>query len=240
MQKLQTALLFAGILACTSLQAQWKKITGNGNQVTRDRSLSGFSEVSVAGVMQVIISEAATISVQVQADENLQEYILTEVKGNKLTIKHPNNVSINSKGVKVMIKMPKLDAAGVSGSGSITGQGTMPASGNFTASISGSGNINLKTSAKAVGAHISGSGDIALGGTTSELEVSISGSGSFKGFDLKATDVEVKISGSGSVETTASSKLDAKVSGSGDVFYKGNPSLSLKTSGSGKIKKSDG
>jgi len=239
MRKIHVSLLMAGLVACTALQAQWKKVTGNGNMVTQERSLASFSEVSVAGGMQVTITQAGSTSVKVQADDNLQEYIITEIKGNKLIIKYPNNVSINSKGVKILVGMPQLDGASISGSGNIVSSSELPSSGSFTASIAGSGNIDVKTKATKVRASISGSGDIQLGGKTSELEVAISGSGSFKGYGLKAEDVQVKISGSGNVETTAAAKLDAVISGSGDIYYKGNPGLSLKSAGSGKIKKAD-
>lgn len=239
MRKIHATLLMASLLVCTALQAQWKKVTGNGNVVTQERNLVSFSEVSVAGGMQVTISQAGNTSVKVQADDNLQEYIITEVKGNKLIVKYQNNVSINSKGVKVLVSMPSLNAASISGSGNIVSTEEMRSSGDFKASIAGSGSINVKTKASKVHANISGSGDIQLGGKTSELEVAISGSGSFKGYELKAEDAQVKISGSGNVETTASNKLDAVISGSGDIFYKGNPGLSLKSAGSGKIKKAD-
>jgi hypothetical protein len=239
MQKLHATFLMATLLACTALQAQWKKVTGNGNTTTQVRSLPAFTEVSVGGGMQVTIVQAANIEVKVQADENLQEYIITEVKGNKLVVRHPNNVSVNSKGVQVFISMPKLDEASISGSGNIAGATPIPSSGVFNVSISGSGNIDVKTTATEVVARISGSGSIQIGGKTSELEVAISGSGSFKGYALQAEAAEIKISGSGNVETSASTKLEASISGSGDVFYKGNPGVSLKAAGSGKIKKAD-
>jgi hypothetical protein len=239
MQKMHATLLMAGLMACTALQAQWKKITGNGNTITQERSLSAFSEISVAGGMQVTITQAGNTSVKVQADDNLMEYIITEIKGNKLVVKYPNNVSINSKGVKILVSIPKLDGASISGSGNIICASEMPSSGSFNASISGSGNIDVKTTASKVSASISGSGNIQLGGKTKELEVAISGSGSFKGYELKTEDAQVKISGSGNVETTATAKLDAVISGSGDIYYKGNPGLSLKSAGSGKIKKTD-
>lgn len=239
MKKTQALLLIAGLMALNSIQAQWKKVTGNGNMVTQERSLSSFSEVSVAGGMQVTITQAGNTSVKVQADDNLMEYIITEIKGNKLVVKYQNNVSINGKGVKILVTMPILNGASISGSGNVLCASEMPASGSFYASISGSGNIDAKTTASKVDASISGSGNILLGGKTKELEVSISGSGSFKGYELKTEEAQVKISGSGNVETTATTKLDAVISGSGDIFYKGNPGLSLKSAGSGKIKKVD-
>ncbi len=227
------------IFASASVFAQWKHVDGSGNVVTQTRSVDAFDEIGVAGGMSVSITPSSTISVKVETDDNLQEYILTEVSGGKLNLKYKNNVSISGKGVKVYITMPKLNAASISGSGNIVSQQVIPADGNFDAAISGSGNIKIQTSATNVKGRISGSGSIEMGGKTNGLDVVISGSGSFKGYQLAAKDASVKISGSGDVETTVNGKLDAVISGSGSVFYKGIADISMKSSGSGKIKKTD-
>ena len=188
--------------------------------------------------MQVIVSPAASASVEVKADDNLQEYVITEVSGNRLNIKYRNNVSIRGGKVTVLVGMPRLNGVSISGSGTVVGNESIPA-GELKASISGSGSIKLKTAAQKVDARISGSGNIELAGATSGLDVVISGSGSFRGYGLQAKDASVNISGSGNVETFVNGPLDAKISGSGSVYYKGNADISLKTSGSGKLKRAD-
>lgn len=240
MKKLHLLLLAVVTLSASVALAQWKRINGNGNVVTQTRETIDFSEIIVSGSMQVEVTAANSTGVQVQAEDNLQEYIITEVKGNRLQVKFKNNVSINNhKPVKVLVKMPKLNAASIAGSGSIESTNQLQSGGNFAATISGSGNVDVKTTATKVAATISGSGNIVLGGKTEELRVVISGSGSFSGYQLNAEDASIQIAGSGDVQTFASNKLDAAISGSGSVYYKGNASISVKTSGSGKVRKAD-
>jgi len=237
MKKLLLALV--ALVGIASVSVAQDHVTGNGKMVTQKRSVSSFDAVNVSGGMQVLVKQAATISVQVEADENLQEYIETEVSGNKLTIRYRNKVSIHGGKVKVYITVPTLNGASISGSGSMSSESEIPSSGEFKAAISGSGNIRMQTGARNVEARISGSGNIELGGNANDVDVVISGSGSFKGYNLKSKDVSVTISGSGNVETNVDGPLDAKISGSGSVYYKGNAAISLKSSGSGKVKRAE-
>ncbi|WP_416437836.1 head GIN domain-containing protein [Phnomibacter sp. MR] len=240
MKKMHLLLLTVLTLSTGVALAQWKRISGNGNVVTQTRETGEFSEIVVSGSMQVEVAAAPGIGVQVQAEDNLQEYIITEVKGNRLQVKFKSNVSVNShKAIKVLVRMPKLNAASIAGSGSIRSSNQLNSNGNFAATISGSGSVDVQTSASKVAATIAGSGNIALAGKTDDLHVVISGSGSFKGYQLSANEASVQISGSGDVQAYASNKLDAAISGSGSVYYKGNASISVKTSGSGKVRKAD-
>ena len=87
MKKLVLILSIA--LLSTSVNAQWwgsKKVSGNGNTVTDTRNVSDYDEVGVAGSFDVILVAGAEGKITVEAEENLQEYIITEVKGDKLKI----------------------------------------------------------------------------------------------------------------------------------------------------------
>lgn len=240
MKNLHLLLLTVVILSTGVALAQWKRVSGNGNVVTQTRETGEFNEIVVSGSMQVEVVAAPAIGVQVQAEDNLQEYIVTEVKGNRLQVKFKSNVSINShKPIQVIVSMPNLNAASIAGSGSIRSSNQLNSNGQFLASISGSGSIDVQTTAHKVTATIAGSGNIVMAGKTDDLKVEISGSGSFKGYQLNAHEASVSISGSGDVQAYASNKLDAAISGSGSVYYKGNASISVNTSGSGKVRKAD-
>ena len=63
----------------------WNRgISGNGNVVEEDRSVSGFTGVHVSSGIDVYLSEGNDFEVIVEADENLMEVILTEKQGNIL------------------------------------------------------------------------------------------------------------------------------------------------------------
>lgn len=239
MKKLSALLLAAFTLVGLQGIAQWKKVKGNGKQINNERSVGSFHTIAVSGSMEVLVSKGATGKLRVQADENLQEYIITEVKDGVLSIHTKDKVSISTNDMKVYVPANMLDGVKIAGSGSVTSNEAIASSGKFAASIAGSGNIRFQTSARDLKASIAGSGNMDIGGTTNKLDVSISGSGSFKGYNLKTQEADIAISGSGDVETTVNGMIDARISGSGDVYYKGQAQVSFKSAGSGRIRKVD-
>ena len=234
---LALALLLAGTAA-----AQWgRRIKGNGKMTTEERSTGDYDGVAVAGFFDVDLVAGNEGNVTVEAEENLLEYIVTEVKNGTLHIKVEKGVNIRpsnwSHGVRVTVPVEEVEEVSLSGSGDIVGKTTLRAS-NFSTSMAGSGDITLDVEASNMDVSMSGSGDINLSGRANQLSVQISGSGDVKAYDLEADMVEASISGSADIRVTANESLIARVSGSGDIHYRGNPAkIVSKASGSGDITK---
>ena len=78
-------LLIIGILLITAcslstIQDSRDVITGSGNVITESRDVSGFDGVSHTGIGRVIITQSDTESLTIEADDNLMEYITSEVQ----------------------------------------------------------------------------------------------------------------------------------------------------------------
>ena len=228
-------------ISCT---AQWgKKVKGNGNMTTIERSVGDYDAVELSGWFDVNLVAGNEGELTLKGEENLLEYIKTEVKDGKLTIKVKKGINLKpsswKKGMGIYVTLPveDINAVTLSGSGDIVGKTTLKAN-NFKTSISGSGDITLDVDANEVKATMSGSGDINLSGKTGDLEVRVSGSGDIKAYDLEADYVSAEVSGSADVKVTVNQTLKARVSGSGDISYRGNPKkIDSKTSGSGDVSK---
>ena len=140
-------------------------------------------------------------------------------------------------GIRITVPIESLDKVSLSGSGDIVSRTTIK-SNNFSARISGSGEVSLTVEAQRVDASLSGSGDITLAGRARDFVVSVSGSGEIQAYGFDADFVNATVSGSADIKVTANESLEARVSGSGDIYYRGNPSkINTKTSGSGAISK---
>lgn len=236
------AVLGIAVLMCTSCIGQWgKKIKGNGNITSIERNTSDYDAVSVSGWFDVELVNGAEGKISLKGEENLLEYIVTEVKDNKLIIKVKKGVNLKpsswNDGITITVPIESINAVSLSGSGDIIGK-TMIKTTDFNTSMSGSGDITLDINSNTISASMSGSGDINLNGTTNNFNATISGSGDIKAFDLEAMNVDANISGSADIKVTVKQKLKARVSGSGDITYKGNPiKVDTKVSGSGDITK---
>lgn len=222
--------------------AQWgRKVKGNGNVVTLERTTGDYEGISLSGWFDVELVAGNEGEISLKGEENLLEHIITDVKGDKLIIKVEKGMNLRpsswKNGILITVPIESITSVTLSGSGDIVGK-TRIETGQFHTTMSGSGDITLDIEANAIHASMSGSGDMLLRGHTTDFEATISGSGDIKAFDLEADNVNATVSGSADIRVTAHKSIKARVSGSGDIHYKGNPEkIDTKTSGSGDITK---
>jgi hypothetical protein len=95
----------------------------------------------------------------------------------------------------------------------------------------------MDVDAPEINAETNGSGDIDLKGSAKSWTGEIHGSGNIRAMDLESDDATIKIYGSGNADVFANSRLDVHVAGSGDVNYKGNAQISSSIAGSGRVRK---
>ncbi|WP_268223016.1 head GIN domain-containing protein [Sinomicrobium oceani] len=232
--------LCIGLLFASTIHAQWfgnKKVTGNGHVVKTDRKTGDYDHIGVAGMYDVVLVSGTEGNITIEAEENLMEYIETEVKGNTLNIKTTRGINLRPrKKIRITVPFRDISAVSLAGSGSITGQDLIKAN-DFKTSLAGSGDIDLAVEAGKVESNIAGSGDIRLKGKTKVYEANVSGSGDIHAYDLIAEQVHTAVSGSGDIQVHCNDMLKARVSGSGNISYKGNAREDSKVSGSGKIRK---
>ncbi|MEY8019952.1 head GIN domain-containing protein [Muriicola sp. E247] len=223
--------------------AQWgKKVKGNGEVVTIERITGDYDGVSVGGWFDVVLVSGKEGSVSLKGEENLLEYIITEVKDGKLVVKVEKGINLQpsswkSGGISVTIPVEEISSLSMSGSGDLEGKTVLKGT-DFSTRMSGSGDMEIEVEVDNLEVTVSGSGDMDLSGNTDTMEVRISGSGDVQAYELDANHVSATVSGSANIRVTANQSLKARVSGSGDISYRGNPEkIDSKTSGSGDISK---
>jgi hypothetical protein len=217
-----------------------ERISGSGNSSTEDRNTGSFSGVETVGSMNVIVLQGASHAVRLEGDDNLLEYVETEVDGDVLEIRPRRGYNLRPRaGLKIYVTAPYFDKLSITGSGKITSQSKITSPRKMVVDITGSGDIEADVDAPEVNSEITGSGTIRLKGTTKRFTSEISGSGDTFAWDLLSEEAKVEIAGSGNVQLFASKNLNVEIAGSGDVQYKGNPSVSTSKAGSGTIKKVD-
>ena len=235
----QFILIAIAIVFTSNVEAQWwgsKKVRGNGNVVTKTRSVGDYDKIGVGGSFDVKLVAGNEGTLTIQMDENLFDYLVTEVDGDKLSIKWKKGTNVSTRS-KLLITVPFEDINSVSlaGSGDVYSEDVIKAD-SFKSALAGSGDLKLKVDANHVKSSIAGSGDIYLEGSTTSVKTSIAGSGDVHAYELSAKEAEISIAGSGGVKISVSDMLKARISGSGNVYYKGNPAKQdVKVSGSGNV-----
>ena len=189
-------------------------IEGSGNASTETRETGEFNAVDVGGVFQVEIVAQKDFSVQVEADDNLLQYIKTEVHGDVLKIEADKR--LNSKTpIRIRISAPnieKIDASGVA-----------------KVSVTGLRNSSLDLDT-------SGASKITLAGETARLNVQVSGASNVDADNLRSANAFVDASGASHVSVNVAETLKSEASGASRVTYSGNPtSVQKDVSGASSI-----
>jgi hypothetical protein len=211
------------ILAVTiSAEAQLRKtVYARGPVTTEDRQAGSFHSVSVSTGITVYLSQGSKESIKVEADENLHEYIVTEIRGGVLNIYSNFNIR-NAKSRKVYVTINEIESLKTSSAGDIIGQTPIVAD-MLTLTTSSAGNINLDVKASEIKSVTSSSGDITIRGTADKIVANLNSAGDLNAFDLTVKEADISVSSAGDAKITVTERLKARASSAGDIHYKGKP-----------------
>jgi hypothetical protein len=189
-------------------------VKGSGVTASEARSTADFDGVSVEGVFELEIRVGKDFSVEVEADDNLLQYIKTEVDGGILNIETTEGVK-SSNPIRIRVTSPEIN--------------TLRASGASKVSLAGVNNSSLDVES-------SGASKITMEGETSEVRIEASGASSVDAEALKAASASVDSSGASKVSVFAIERLVSDASGASKIAYSGNPaSVEKNTSGSSRV-----
>jgi len=229
--------LLAGFVSLVSfVSCEDLPISGDGNLVTSERTVSSFEKITVSGSAAVRFHVSQEYRAVVTVDSNLEEYTRVFTRENVLNIGTERG---NYRFTKYLVDVycPVVTGVSISGSGQFSGDDTLIAS-TFDTNISGSGKIDGTIECDTFSVKITGSGKVTVGGNSNDFSIDISGSGNFNGDAFTVKNAAIRISGSGKVNIGVTDNLKAKISGSGDLNYRGDPPvLESSVSGSGRIRK---
>jgi hypothetical protein len=212
--------LCLAITACANGQIR-KTVYGNHNVVKKERSVGSFTGIRVGTAIDVYLTQGDKMSLVVEADENLHEYIVTEVKDDVLHIYFDANVR-DAEMKRVYVTMKEINSVSTSSAGDILGE-TPIKTDNFRVSASSAGDIKLEVYAKDIEADASSSGDITLIGEAETLKADLSSAGDLNAYDLKVKEADLSVSSAGDADIFVTERLKARASSAGDVNYKGDP-----------------
>src|ERR1700716_4159520 len=102
-----------------------KKVRGNGNIKTEDRSVSNFKNVEVSGAINVYVSQGqdGQHSFKIEGDENLLPFIELSQEGDRLIVRNRPGFNLEPTGdMKIYVTTPVYNNIEVSGACNIIGE----------------------------------------------------------------------------------------------------------------------
>jgi len=212
----------------------FKKVDGSGTVITQKRtSEPEFTSVTAESGIEVIIEQGGTRSITVEADDNLQEHIKTEIANGELTISSDVNIRKGTK--KVTVVLPEIKSIESEGGATVSNKNTIKAESIAFSASSGS-SMNITVEAENVSGESGSGSSLTLKGKADRLETE-SGSGST--LNAKGLTAKKVVSESGSGSTTIVNPvedLSADASSGSTINYVTTPSnLNKKTSSGGTV-----
>ena len=235
----QGLLLFALVLltACSlsPFQDSGEVITGSGNVVTEERPVSGFDGVSHTGIGRVIITQGDQESLTIEADDNVLEYITSEVKGGTLELSFVEDISLDSVSPIVFwVGAKNLNAIDSIGTGTVE-MGELNTD-QLELSTNGTGGIIIdQLSASNLVVDAEGTGSVNLAGVVDEQQVMRVGTGGYETGELESKIANVEAIGTGNVVIWVLESLDVEITGTSEVSYYGSPSVTQNITGTGSL-----
>lgn len=246
MKKLCFLLTFTMFSSAGALQAQNRQV----------RDVAQFKKISLAVAGKLYLKQGSPQRVELEADDEVLERIVTEVHDGRLKITRKDNRPKSDGKIIAYVTVPDIEAVTVSGSGEVVGQSKIKtddldlkvsgsgsltldieASGDVEAGVSGSGRMNLSGRCESLESDVAGSGKVVLSTTIRQsADFGVSGSGKI---EAKGTADQVKaaIAGSGKVLAAdlETNLCEVKISGSGDVEINVKHELEVNITGSGSV-----
>ena len=191
------------------------QIKGSGKRELQKRDVASFTSISAEGAFTIEVTCQKNQSLEVEGDDNVLEYVTTEVSSNILRLKNTKNYS-TSEPVKFRISVPNLEGLSVNGAGHVD--------------IKGMNNDKFEIDTN-------GAATIVVAGNTKLIDVGANGAGKIDAENLHAARGVVDSRGVVRVDLDVTNQLDVTVSGPSTVTYKGDPVVNKTIHGPGKVER---
>jgi hypothetical protein len=206
-------------------------IHGNGKVVKEERAVSGFDEISVSTGIEVVVNQDSFEKVVVEADENIQKILKTEVSGSKLKVYLEEGVNY-AKKMKVYVTVKQLKSLEASAGSEVKTEGKINADNLKIHSSSGS-EVHMEVACNFVSADSSSGSELTVSGTAVSVKAESSSGSELHASKLIAEKGEASSSSGSDLEVHATKEIKAHASSGANVTVYGNPAIRDTNSSSG-------
>lgn len=208
-------------------------VHGSGNIVTETRDVHDFDRVVFSGTGEFLLTQDEGESLTIKADDNLMDYVESEVRDGTLYIGENGTISPSQ---PIHFELSVKEIVGLSVVGIASAETGGISTERLEINVSGTSTLSMDAlEAKELTIHLNGHTEVEVtkAGEVIEQEIVINGPGVYHAPELRSTSVHLAINGPGNATVWATDFLIIETSGIGNVDYYGSPQITQ--SGSGKI-----
>jgi hypothetical protein len=229
--KIITILFVATIFSSCGVD-MFNRVNGNRNVVTQDRSVKDdFTKIKVSTGLDLYISQGSRNEITVEADENLQDIIMTEVRDGVLKIYSEKNIW-RAKARKIYVTISNLEEITATSGSDVYAKETLKVNDIKISATSGA-DIRISVDANTVETNSTSGSGIEISGIANNHNSKATSGSSIDGYELRSKNANAKVTSGADINIYASESINAKASSGGDIDFKGNPKKVNKKSSSG-------
>jgi len=230
-----TVILFLATFVTSCGFDMFNRVDGDRNVVSEKRKIDGdFTRVKVSNGLDLYIKQGKKASLTVEADENLHEIIITEVRNGMLKIYTDKNIG-RAKARKVYLTVTSLEELKASSGSDVFSENILKAQ-DLEIGTSSGADMKIEVDADSVTSSSSSGSDLKVMGVSNSHSANASSGSSIHAYGLKSKDVTARVSSGADINIYASASINARASSGGDIRFKGNPeSVKKKTSSGGGV-----
>ncbi|HTL07556.1 MAG TPA: head GIN domain-containing protein [Chitinophagaceae bacterium] len=234
--------LFSALLLMVSLHVAQAQQTLINDENAEKRNISAFNGISVAGGIDIYITQGNEDGIAVSATETkYRDRIRTEVRDGILSIWYENDGMhwpTGNKKLKAYISFKNISSLKASGASDVKINGVLKAA-SLDLKLVGASDIKGVVDIEKLTARISGASDMMVKGKVGMLDIEASGASDVKDFDLVVQTCEAQASGASDIKITVEKEISANATGASDIVIRGNGVIKkMSKSGASSIKKS--
>lgn len=236
------SILFTSCKKNDDINPTHEDIFPSANVTIVNKTISGYSQLNVSDRFKVFITFSDTEEkIQIEANENLQQYITCKKQDNQLVICFTDNINIKADNavLNVYITTKQLNAFYSSGAIAIQLQNELVCS-NLTVDLTGTSSLIGTVNVDQFTANLDGISKLNIEGSSNSFDFAAKGVSNMAGYEFETNYFTSDLQGICSVHLTVQQKLEVKAKGACNVYYKGDGLVSYQNlSGGAKIQKMD-
>ncbi len=224
------------LLLVTTTSCFFDGVKGNRNVVTQQRNISSdFNAINVSQGIDVHLTIGNDVSLSIEADENLHELILTEVKDDVLHIYTDKNIW-SAKRRKVFVTAKSINEIVATSGSEVRSENTLTAE-DFKIRVTSGAEVRLVLNVTDLTCSTTSGADARLKGKAENFIAKSTSGSTIKAQDLETEVCIAKVTSGADIYVNVTSSLNAKATSGGDIKYVGNPKkVQENSSSSGSIR----
>ena len=236
-------LLVALVLFSAQVCLGAKKVRGSGKIETEKRRVKGITGVELATLGHLYIELGTKEELIIEAEDNLLQYLKTNVSGGMLKITKQRRINLKpKKPVRYYLTVKKLNKIVISSAGDVEAPDLK--ADRFVIKSSSAGDLEMgDLDANRLDIDLSSAGDVTMGDIKAEkVEVSVTSAGDLEMEDLEVNSLDVHMSSAGNVSIWKlfAETFELVISSAGSMSIRGGEvdeqEISLSSIGSYKAK----